>query len=220
MAIVLRLGTNGDLQRIQAGESVQADSFERLSASGNLTVGSTLATGERVVLGQATTQALFAADVAGITKGAASQTANLHEYQSSTGDILSYVDAAGNLNMGNHNLDDVATANYYQWPALTPSTGAVTVNFASYQAATVTLDAATVAITLNTPRGPGAYKLVIIQDATGSRAVTWTRQGSEPMYAPDAALTIASAANAVTLVGLIFDGSSWFAVSSQPMQAL
>lgn len=53
MAIALRKGTSGQLQQIQAGESVDADKFERLSASGNLLVGSALGANE-LQLGQTT----------------------------------------------------------------------------------------------------------------------------------------------------------------------
>jgi hypothetical protein len=45
---------------------------------------------------------------------------------------------------------------------------------------------------------------------------TWT---TKP-YAPSGTLTIATTASARTLIGLVYDGSVWYAVSSQPMTQL
>lgn len=58
MAIVLRIGTDNNLKRIQTGESIQADSFERLDSAGNLVVGSTLIATEELQLGSVTAGSL------------------------------------------------------------------------------------------------------------------------------------------------------------------
>lgn len=55
MSIALKLGTSGNLTQIQTAESLQADSFERLSGSGNLIIGSSLSGSEELRLGSATT---------------------------------------------------------------------------------------------------------------------------------------------------------------------
>jgi len=55
MSIVLKRDPSGDLKNIQVAESIQADSFERLSASGNLIIGSSLSGSEELRLGSATT---------------------------------------------------------------------------------------------------------------------------------------------------------------------
>lgn len=55
MAITLKQASNGELQRIQVSDSLQADSFERLAGSGNLIIGSTLSGSEELRLGSATT---------------------------------------------------------------------------------------------------------------------------------------------------------------------
>jgi len=54
MAIALKTGGDGHLQQIQVGDSVQADSFERLNASGNLVVGSSLGGTEELQLASTT----------------------------------------------------------------------------------------------------------------------------------------------------------------------
>jgi hypothetical protein len=54
MTVALKLGSNGNLQSFVAGEALQADAFERLSATGNLVVGSALTTGQSLLLGSAT----------------------------------------------------------------------------------------------------------------------------------------------------------------------
>jgi hypothetical protein len=53
MAIALILGSDGFLAQVASGEALQADSFERKSASGNLAVGALLST-EELQLGSAT----------------------------------------------------------------------------------------------------------------------------------------------------------------------
>ena len=153
-------------------------------------------------------------------RGAAAQTGDLQQWRNSADTTLCRVDSSGNLNLTNKHLDDVATANYNSWPSLTPAAGAVAVVYDDYQAATVTLNAATVTITLQTPRGPGAFKLVVLQDGTGGRNNTWATEGAEVIYAPNGTIGVSSTASSRTLVGLIYDGTSWYVVSSQPMQSV
>ena len=107
------------------------------------------------------------------------------------------------------------TAYFNQWPSLTPVDGYVTVDFSSYQQATVTLNADPIYITITPPSGPTACRLLVIQDVGGANTISW-EVGSKP-YAPDGTLDIASAANARTLIGIVYDGIDYYAVSSQPM---
>jgi len=156
-----------------------------------------------------------------VIQGAASQTAALQEWRNSAGTVLAFVDAAGNFDLNNHHLDDVATANYDSWP--TGSSGsAFSVLFDEYQARTLTLNSANVAITLNTPRGPGAYKLILIQDPTGGRNVTWAAEGGATIYAAGGTSGIApdTNANTRTLYGIIYDGSAWYIVKSGSFQSI
>jgi len=145
---------------------------------------------------------------------AASENLTLRSTLSSTKGSIILGDSP--LDANNYNIGNIKTAYFKTWQALTPSSGAVTVNYSSYQQATVTLNAATVTLTLTAPSGPTALRLLLKQDSTGGRAIAWAK-GSKP-YAPDGTITIATAANAITLLGLVYDGSNWYAVASQPMQ--
>jgi hypothetical protein len=156
-----------------------------------------------------------------VVQGASSQSGALQEWRNSASTVLAFIDAAGNFDLNAHHLDDVATANYDSWP--TGSSGsAFSVLFDEYQARTLTLNAANVAITLNTPRGPGAYKLVLIQDGTGGRNVTWAAEGGATIYAAGGTSGIApdTNANTRTLYGLIYDGSAWYVVKSGSFQSV
>lgn len=123
------------------------------------------------------------------------------------------------LDLNNHHLDDLATANYNSWPT-GDSGSSISILFDDYQARTVTLNAANVTITLNTPRGPGAFKLILIQDGTGGRNVTWATEGTELIYAPGGTLAPDTNANTRTLYGLIYDGTNWTCVKSGSMQTV
>lgn len=120
------------------------------------------------------------------------------------------------LDANNYNVGNIKTAYFNTWKELTPTDGAVAVDYSSYQQATVTLNAATVTLALTAPAGPTALKLLLKQDATGGRSIAWA-SGSKP-YVPTGSLSIATAANSRTLLGLVYDGTDWYAVSSQPMQ--
>lgn len=125
----------------------------------------------------------------------------------------------GTLDCNNNHLDDIATAHYNSWTTGDSGT-AIDLDFDTYQARTVTLNAANVAIELQTPRGPGAFKLILIQDGTGGRNVTWSTEGSESIYAPSGTLAPDTNANTRTLYGLIYDGSDWTCVKSGTMQTV
>ena len=153
-------------------------------------------------------------------RGASSQSGDLQQWVNSSDTVLAAVDDEGNLLMTGKHIDDVATAHYNSWPSLTPTAGAIDVVYDDYQAATVTLNAATVTVELQTPRGPGAFKLIVLQDGTGGRNITWATEGSEVIYAPNGTIGVASTASSRTLVGLIYDGTDWNVVSSEPMQTV
>ena len=88
---------------------------------------------------------------------------------------------------------------------------ALTVNFANGQKQTCTLTG-NATITLSAP-GAGHYQLILVQDATGNRTVTWA--GGTIMYVGSAtAPAINTAANTSTVVSIYFDGTNlWLAAS-------
>ena len=77
---------------------------------------------------------------------------------------------------------------------------AVTIDWASGATAYMTFDRATAALTLANGVNGEVYRLLLIQDATGSRVVTWVttvkwRGGSAP--------TLSTAANAIDIITLV-----------------
>jgi hypothetical protein len=161
-----------------------------------------------------------AASIGLAVRGASSQTAALQQWQNSAGTMLCEITAAGDLDLNGKHLDDIATAHYEQWASLTPTGGAIDVVFDAYQAATVTLNAANVTVELQTPRGPGAFKLLLLQDGTGGRNVTWATEGAESIYAPNGTLAPDTNANTYSLYGCIYNGANWFIVKSGSMQTV
>lgn len=72
-------------------------------------------------------------------------------------------------------------------------------------------------ITLTAP-GPGNYQLILVQDATGGRSVTWAAQGGVVVFVGSAtAPEINTGASSYTMVSLFFDGAgtgnSWLSAA-------
>lgn len=157
-----------------------------------------------------------------VVRGANGQTAALTEWRDTvTSDtVLLSIDDEGNIVSANNNLTGIKNAGFNSWGNPTVSASAVTVDYTAYQGASVSLPTGTTAITLNTPTaGPGAYKLILI-NSVAITGVTWVTQGTEVMYGPSGTVAVATASGDRTLIGLIWDGSAWHVVSSQPMQSV
>ena len=152
---------------------------------------------------------------------AASQSTDLLQFRTSTGTLLCAVDENGSYNANNHDIDAIKTATFYQWGAVTAAGSAATVNYQDYQKCTVSLNnLSSVTVTLNEPDGPGNFMLILQQGSTTPSTITWATQGTHALYAPNGTLTVASTTNSITMIGLAYDGTSWYAVSSQPMQTV
>jgi len=205
---VLLIDSNGSLQQVQDTDVLLAAGLDRRASSGNLTIGASVTgAGEDIIIGGAlsSTGEVILADADSLVRVA--------------GDLDLDGQMAGTLDMGGNHIDDIATAHYNSW-ATGNSGSAIDIDFDTYQARTVTLNAANVAIELQTPRGPGAFKLILIQDGIGGRNVTWSTEGSESIYAPIGTLAPDTNANVRTLYGLIYDGSDWTCVKSGSMQTV
>jgi hypothetical protein len=70
----------------------------------------------------------------------------------------------------------------------------------------LTLNDTTCTITLSNPQAGGVYVLRLIQDATGSRAITWPAA----VKWPGAAAPTLSGASKIDLVNLYYDGTSYY----------
>lgn len=95
------------------------------------------------------------------------------------------------------------------------SGAANTINFANGHKQLVTLTA-NCTITLTAP-GPGNYQLLLLQDATGGRSVTWAvpSPGSVLYVGSALAPPIYTAANGWTVVSIFWDGASAFLAASK-----
>jgi hypothetical protein len=125
----------------------------------------------------------------------------------------------GYVDIVNHDIRNIKTATFNEWPTLTPDEdGYVTVDFGSYQKASIDLnDEASVCIVLSNPLGPGSFTIILQQgDSVGSTISDW--QVSNAIYGPSGAIGYSTGLGSITLVKLEYNGSDWFVVSTQSME--
>ncbi len=79
-----------------------------------------------------------------------------------------------------------------------------TINWDNGNVQKLTLNSATCTLTLSNPKSGGRYLLVLVQDGTGGRAVSWPG-GSAPTL---------SGANKVDVITLVYDGTNYYGGSS------
>ena len=83
---------------------------------------------------------------------------------------------------------------------------AATVDWSAGQNHRITLtDSPT--LTFTAPAGVGTFKLKVIQDATGSRTITWP---ASVLWTGKAAPTLSTAASSIDLIAFYFDGTNYF----------
>lgn len=127
----------------------------------------------------------------------------------------------GYVDVANNDIRNIKTATFNEWPTLVPDEdGYITVDFRSYQKATVDLnDEAAITITINEPQGPGDFTIILKQGAfTATVSLTWVAEGSYTIYGPSGAIAYAQDLGSITVVELRFDGADWFCNSIQPME--
>lgn len=148
-----------------------------------------------------------------VIRAASGQTGNLLQFQNSSETVLTSFEASGHMN--------ARTISFNQWPTVTSSGGAVTVDFSSYQKVTVDLDNdSTVTITLNTPNGPGNYMIELLQGgSTATTTLNFATQGTYPLDIPSGGLSINEGTGERTALGVYFTGSRWGVVGT-PMEQL
>lgn len=84
----------------------------------------------------------------------------------------------------------------------------ITVSFAAGMQQTVTLNAATCTLAFSNPiAGAPPYRLVLTQDATGGRLITWP---GTVLWEGGAAPTLTAAANAVDICTFLYNGTNYF----------
>lgn len=168
-----------------------------------------------------------ASGTAGDVSGPGSATANaIALFNGTTGKVIKNspltVDANGHLVLANHKVTGAKTITFNSVPTLTPSSSIITCEYDEYQKAIADLnDVASPTIVLNTPDGPGNFMLIVIQGSTTpSGTITWQTEGTHALYAPGGVIDIQSGAGAITLVGLMYDGSAWYAAPTPVSQVL
>lgn len=80
---------------------------------------------------------------------------------------------SGNQSLGNNSLTSVKAIGFNSEIAHATPGATETIDFTAGPLHSITLDTATVAITLTPPSAPGHFQLNIFQDATGNRKATW-----------------------------------------------
>lgn len=86
----------------------------------------------------------------------------------------------------------------------------LTVDFNDANVQTITLTG-NVTLTLNNPIDGGAYTLILAQDGTGSRTVTWP---ASVKWSGGTAPTLSTAASSIDVITLLWDGTNYYAASN------
>lgn len=115
------------------------------------------------------------------------------------------VDESGNVGIGNsspqHTLD-VSGSIYSR--LITASSTAINWNYGNVQSLTLTSNQT---LTFSNGQAGGEYKLILTQDGTGSRTITWPASVEWPSgIAP----TLSTAASSTDIVSFLYNGSKYF----------
>jgi len=113
----------------------------------------------------------------------------------------------GNIDFANKYAKNLQTATFDQELANGNSGAAFTINWTSAQKQTITLNA-NCTFTFTSPNGPCNMVLRLVQDAVGSRTVTWP---ATVKWVGAAAPTLTTSANAVDIVSLYWNGTNYYA---------
>jgi hypothetical protein len=127
------------------------------------------------------------------------------------------INSAG-LEMNNYDIYEAKTITFNSVPTVTPSAGTATCAFDDYQKIIVNLNnVSSVTVQLNTPRAAGNFMLVLLQGSTTASTVTWATEGTHAFWG---SVSVASGTSERTMIGLFYDGSTWYGGSNQATQIL
>lgn len=159
--------------------------------------GATTAAGARTNLGLGSAATTAAGDYATAAQGVKADAALPKAGGTLTGDVSA----------GDKNLTAVKVLGRSAEYDNGNSGASKTIDFANGAQQKVTLTANTT-LTISTPPQVGYYQLRLIQDATGSRTVTWSGLSSSRWLGATSAPAINSVANKETLVSIYYDGTN------------
>ncbi len=116
-------------------------------------------------------------------------------------------------------IQNLGTITFNEWPTITLIDGYAIAEFSSHQNITINLNnQSSVTIQLNEPIGSGSFVLILKQGSSVASTITWATEGTHALYSINGSISVASGTSAITLISLNYDGTDWYAVSSQPMQ--
>jgi hypothetical protein len=110
-------------------------------------------------------------------------------------------------NLNNNDLTNIKYATFNSEYNAGNSSTAITIDFANGQKQVVTLTASTT-ITIANPPATGHFQIRLVQDATGSRAVTWSGLSSSRWLGSSTAPAINLTASGETIVNIFYNGSA------------
>lgn len=111
----------------------------------------------------------------------------------------------------NRDLTSVRTANFSaEYDNGTQGPSGYTVDWNNGQKQVITLGGS-ITLSFTAPAGTGNFLLRVVQDATGSRIVTWP---GTVLWAGGVAPTLSTAANAVDIVTFYYNGTNYYGVAS------
>jgi hypothetical protein len=164
------------------------------------------------------------ANLLGNVNGPGSSTDNaIVRFDSTTGKLIQgsnvTINDTGDMHMNNHHITNAQTITFNDVGSVSPSGGTITCEFDVNQKIIADLDDnASLTIQLNTPIGPGNFVLVLKQgSSTATTSITWVTEGTHGLYGT---LNFSTDLSARIFVGLFYDGTDWYALSSDMPQIL
>lgn len=107
------------------------------------------------------------------------------------------------------NLINPSVTNYTETQYSANTGSAITVSLANGTVQKLTLNSASVTITMPTAAAGKSFIIMLAQDATGGRAVTW----STVVWPSATAPTITSTASKIDIYSFFSDGTNWYGVT-------
>jgi len=164
------------------------------------------------------------ANLLGNVNGPGSSTDNtIVRFDSTTGKLIQgsnvTINDTGDMHMNNHHITNAQTITFNDVGSVSPSGSTITCEFDVDQKIIADLDDnASLTIQLNTPIGPGNFVLVLKQgSSTATTSITWVTEGTHGLYG---VLNFSTALEARIFIGLFYDGTDWYALSSDMPQIL
>ncbi len=137
-------------------------------------------------------------------------TANPHSVTAAQAGALANVVEDTTPQLGGE-LDAQANSIGFTLQTYTGVVGTTAIDWTNGNKAKFTFGAGNETLTFTAPSKPCAVQLIIVQDATGSRTITWPAAVKWP---GGTAPTLSTAASAVDIVSFLYDGTNYYGTSS------